>query len=74
MGRLTGKIINHDGIRLVPGYADIGAIKTKTFSSFRCTACRKPIIQGAVMWFCDGMYLRTGEDGRWHDKCIPSNG
>ncbi len=64
------KITNKDGLRAVPGYQDIIAVKAQCDHEIRCTDCKQPIRKGQPMWFCDGQYLKDGLDGRWHDKCL----
>ncbi len=70
MSRFAGKINNDNDFRRVPGFKDIVAIKVKCDHEGRCTGCKKPISKGQPMWFCDGIYLKDGLDGRWHDKCL----
>ena len=70
MAKTKLKNVNPAHFRRVPGYEDIYAIKTVCDGSHICTECLKPISKGHVIWFCDGIYLESGKDGRWHDKCL----
>ncbi|MDP2730297.1 MAG: hypothetical protein Q8O55_07435 [Dehalococcoidales bacterium] len=70
MAKFAGKIIDENAFRRVPGFKDIVAIKVKCDVDHLCTGCSNPIKSGQAMWFCDGQYLKSGRDGRWHDKCL----
>lgn len=70
MGKLIGRLLNKDGIRLIPGYKDICATKVPCFHDTPCTGCGNTIRKGGQMWHCGGEELRDGKDGNWHDHCL----
>ena len=70
MAKFAGKIMNDNGFRRVPGTKDIVAVKVQCDHETNCTGCHKPIHKGNAMWFCDRLYLKDGQDGRWHVDCL----
>lgn len=63
-------IQNKDGLRAVPNSVDAIAIKIQASSKRKCRICHKVIETGKPAWFCDGIYLKGGEDGWWHGTCL----
>jgi hypothetical protein len=70
MPRSSSKKLRPEYFRKVPGYEDIYAIEVMCFGDCKCTKCGHAIEKGKRMWFCDGVFLKNGLDGRWHEKCL----
>jgi hypothetical protein len=70
----VGKVLNKEAYRAVPSNLtnreNVIAVKTVCFGSRKCKVCRRVCEDKKPVWFCDGEYMKNGEDAYWHDKCL----
>jgi len=67
----TGSVINNPtAFRFVPGFKNVIAVKAVSDVDSSCTECHGAIKKGQAVWYCDGKFMNSGQDGRWHDHCL----